>query len=291
MTASLDSFRKLAEPNLARHCDALLSTFVFRQDYIGGSPERVSLSTRIVLIPPGVTISGPIGERIFHSGLFRAARGIVPSGRVSALLSGFERGRLLPDGLPEQWTEPIALAVGAQLEHRSLDEPRFFDSSFPLPNFPWSVSGYEVSDHVHVTGTADSAFWSAFDRMQRELTAWDPPYLGMAGLAPVVALEDDDAIGVPLRLGMGVERAIRPSGGIRHHAAHSTFVVRQRRCLEVLFVGHNSSSAHGLGSVRPVIAQLTNDVLQMRAAYAHIRQPFPCTLHDRCNVGKQVIPT
>ncbi len=39
MTASLDSFRKLAEPNLARHCDALLSTFVFRQDYIGGSPE------------------------------------------------------------------------------------------------------------------------------------------------------------------------------------------------------------------------------------------------------------
>lgn len=110
-------------------------------------------------------------------------------------------------------------------------------------------------------------------------------------LAPVVALEDDDAIGVPLRLGKGVERAIRSSGGIRHHAAHSTLVVRQRRCLEVLFVGHNSSSAHVLGSVRPVIAQLTNDVLQMCAACANIRQPFPCALHDRCNAGKQVIPT
>lgn len=205
MTASLDSFRKLAEPNLARHCDALLSTFVFRQDYIGGSPEWVSLSTRIVLIPPGVTISGPIGERIFHSGLFRAARGIVPSGRVSALLSGFERGRLLPDGLPEQWTEPIALAVGAQLEHRSLDGPRFFDSSLPLPNFPWSVSGYEVSDHVHVTGTADSAFWGAFDRMQRELTAWDPPYLGMAGLSRDLLLPT-----VPARNIVRVAQAISP---------------------------------------------------------------------------------
>src|SRR5207245_156326 len=115
MTASLDSFRKFAEPKLGRHCDALLSTFVFRQDYIGGSPDWVSLSTRIVLIPPGLAIPGPIGERIFESGRFRAARGIVRNSRLSALLNGFERGQLLRDGLPEGWTEPIVLA-GTDLE-------------------------------------------------------------------------------------------------------------------------------------------------------------------------------
>ena len=182
MTASLDSFRKLAEPNLARHCDALLSTFVFRQDYIGASSEWVSLSTRIVLIPPGLAIPGPIGEKIFESGRFRAGRGIVRGSRLSALLNGFERGQLLPDGLPEGWTEPIMLAEGGHLEHRSLDEPRFFDSSFRPTHLPWQVSGYEVSD-LSTTSTGDSGFWTAFDRMQRELTAWDPPYLGMAGLA------------------------------------------------------------------------------------------------------------
>src|SRR5437868_720821 len=146
MTASLDSFRKLAEPNLTRHCDALLSTLVFRQQYIGAPPEWVSLSTRIVLIPPGLAIPGPVGEQIFESGRFRAAKGIVRSDRVPALLSGFERGQLFADALPEGWTEPIALAVGPDLEHRSLDEPRFFDRSFGPTHLPWHVSGYEVSD-------------------------------------------------------------------------------------------------------------------------------------------------
>jgi len=143
----------------------------------------VSLSARIMLIPPGLAIPGPVGEQVFESGRFRAARGIVRSGGVPALLDGFERGRLLPEGLPEGWKEPIALAVGPQLEHRSIDEPRFVDRGYRPAHLPWQVSGYEVSDLVHVTSTTDSGFWSAFDRMQRELTAWDPPYLGVSGLA------------------------------------------------------------------------------------------------------------
>jgi hypothetical protein len=182
MTASLDSFRKLAEPNLAHNCDALLSTFVCRQHCVGGSPEWVSISTRIMLIPPGLVIPSPAGERIFESGRFRAAKGIVTSGRLSALLDGFEHGRLLPDGLPEGWTEPIVLTAGPQSGNRLLDEPRFFDSSFPPKHLPWQVSGYGVTEH-YVTGSEDPGFWAAFDRMQRELTAWDPPYPGMAGLA------------------------------------------------------------------------------------------------------------
>src|SRR4051812_23469864 len=115
MTASLDAFRKVAEPNLCRHCDALISMLVFRNQVLGQAPEWVSLSTRIALIPPGLTVSGRTGETVFESGRFRAAKGVVRSSRVSSLLNGYERGVLLADGLPEGWTERIVLAVGQEL--------------------------------------------------------------------------------------------------------------------------------------------------------------------------------
>lgn len=180
---TLDRFREIAAPNLSRGCDALLSTFCFRRDHLGGAPpDWVSLSTRIVLLPPVPPTPGSIETQIFESGRFRAARGIVPGVHVPALLEGIERGYLDRESLPERWSGPILLAETPTTSQYSFEEPRYFDASSYEVQLPWPVSGYAITEY-HAVDTKDVSFWNELGNLDRVLTAWDPPFAGLSGLA------------------------------------------------------------------------------------------------------------
>src|SRR5207244_226063 len=63
----LDAFRAVAATNLSRGCEAVVSTFMARQPFLSATLEWLSLSTRIVLVPPSVALPGPSGLAVFES--------------------------------------------------------------------------------------------------------------------------------------------------------------------------------------------------------------------------------